>query len=208
MKSRMERRGFPRLRTQINARILVNNRNGGEGIVFDLSAGGVGVHTDLDVNVDDCIIMQLSGGRRFKGNVSRLFGGGFAVEFNMTETKQSLLANSIEPQLQQEDEITELRPEHRTATRATPLDADVACHTDQGAIKCTITDMSLAGAAIKCRAHFEIGDIVTLGTMRGKVVHSNGDLHGIEFITADGDVATPSIEPASAGQIKPAKQSA
>ncbi len=203
----MERRDFPRLKTQISARILVNNQTAGEGLVFDLSAGGVGVYTDLEVDVNDCIVIQLYGGRRFEGNVSRLFDGGFAVKFNMTETKRAMLADMLKPKLEQMDEITELRPEYRTTTRTASVNADIECHIGEGTVQCDIIDMSLAGAAIKCKADIELGATVTLGKMRGKVVHSNGEVHGIQFLPPGSDLSSDSVDALVACPDENAKRS-
>ena len=91
----MDRREYPRLKARMPARLLINGEHSGQGTLFDLSAGGVGVLTDLAAEVGDHIVLHLDGGARLEGTVMRLLADGFGVQLTMSEAKRSRLIDAL-----------------------------------------------------------------------------------------------------------------
>lgn len=177
----MERREFPRLKARMPARLLINNETSGKGTLFDLSAGGVGVLTDVKVAAGDHIVMHLDGGARLEGTVMRLLADGFGVELTMSEAKRSRLIDALEPMVESVEEIVELPMNRRVAERVAGLRMETECHTENGILECRIVDMSLTGAAIESNTEIAIGTAITIGQTRGKVVRRYGKTYGIHF---------------------------
>ncbi len=163
------------------ARLLVNNETSGKGTLFDLSAGGVGVLTDVKVAAGDHVVMHLEGGARLEGTVMRLLADGFGVELTMSAAKRSRLIDALEPMVESVEEIVELPMNRRVAERVAGLRMETECHTENGALECRIVDMSLTGAAIETNAEIAIGSVITIGQTRGKVVRRYGKTYGIHF---------------------------
>lgn len=197
----MERRAFPRLKSRINARLLLNNEMDGDGLLLDFSASGAAIETALSAAPGDRLVLHLDGGSRFEGVVARLFEGGFAVEFGMHESKRERLVNALEARLAEEDELTSLPLKQRVAQRIGGFRSKTRCRIeDGGEIECRLVDMSLGGAAIETDADIKIGSRIVLGQTPGKIVRRDGMLYGVQFDPA------PKAEPGSR-QKRPAASS-
>ena len=192
------------------ARLLVNNETSGKGTLFDLSAGGVGVLTDVKVAAGDRVVMHLDGGARLEGTVMRLLADGFGVELTMSEAKRSRLIDALEPMVESVEEIVELPMNRRVAERVAGLRMETECHTENGILECRIVDMSLTGAAIESNVDIAIGSVITIGQTKGKVVRRYGKTYGIHFDRPNelAQGAKPENPPAEAGveDIRPATQ--
>lgn len=181
----MERRAFPRLKSRINVRLLVNSSIDGQGVVLNFSASGAGIESDIDVAPGDRIVLHLEGGSRFEGVVARLFNGGFGVEFGMHESKRERLVNALETIGDDAGEMTALPLKQRVATRIGGFRGKTLCRTADGDVECRLVDMSLSGAAIETDAPLKVGDAVMLGQTRGRIVRREGDIYGVQFDPID-----------------------
>ena len=181
----MERRAFPRLKSRINVRLLVNSSIDGQGLVLNFSASGAGIESDIDVAPGDRIVLHLEGGSRFEGVVARLFNGGFGVEFGMHESKRQRLVNALETIGEDAEEMTALPLKQRVANRIGGFRGKTLCRTAAGDIECRLVDMSLSGAAIETDKPLNVGDAVMLGQTRGRVVRRDGDVYGVQFDPID-----------------------
>ena len=177
----MERRVFPRLKSRINARLLINQERDGEGVLCNFSASGAAVKSDALVALGDQVVLHLEGGSRFEGAVARVFEDGFALEFGMCESKRRRLINALEPKFKEPDELTSLSIRHRMAERIGGLRMKTVCHTERGAIECRLVDVSLTGAALETNAALSVGDEIMIGQTRGKVIRRDGDVYGVQF---------------------------
>lgn len=178
----MERRAFPRLRSKINARLLVNNVEDGEGLVSDFSASGAAINTELDVAPGDHIVLYLEGGSRFEGVVARCFEGGFGIEFGMHESKRKRLMSALEGVKDDSAEMTSLPLKQRVADRVGGFRGKAVCRTASGEdVECRLVDMSLSGAAIETDVDLKIGESVLLGQTKGRIVRRDGNIYGIQF---------------------------
>lgn len=177
----MERRAFPRLKSKMNARLLVNNTDDSEGVVSDFSASGAAVESALEVSPGDRIVLHLEGGNRFEGVVARCFEGGFGVEFGMHESKRQRLINALESVTDDTSEMTSLPLKQRVASRVGGFRGKAVCRTDAGDVECRLVDMSLSGAAIETDADLKIGERVSIGQTSGRIIRCEGNVYGIQF---------------------------
>lgn len=177
----MERRAFPRLKSRINVRLLVNNTLDGEGVILNFSASGAGVESALEVAPGDRIVLHLEGGSRFEGVVARLFDGGFGVEFGMHESKRQRLISALDAIGEDAEGMTALPLKQRVANRVGGFRGKAVCRTEKGDIECRLVDMSLSGAAIQTDAVLNVGDPVCLGQTKGRIVRRDGEVYGIQF---------------------------
>lgn len=177
----MERRAFPRLKSRIKVRLLVNNASDGEGVVLNFSASGAGIESGLEVTPGDHIVLHLEGGSRFEGVVARLFEGGFGVEFGMHESKRQRLISALDAVGEDAEEMTVLPLKQRIASRVGGFRGKAVCRTENGDVECRLVDMSLSGAAIQADATLNVGDVVFLGQTKGRIVRRDGDTYGIQF---------------------------
>lgn len=177
----VERRVFPRLKSCINARLLINQERDGEGVLYNFSASGAAVKSNASVALGDQVVLHLEGGSRFEGAVARVFEDGFALEFGMCESKRRRLINALEPKLKDQEEITSLSIRHRMAERIGGLRMKTVCHTESGEIECRLVDVSLTGAALETDAALSVGDDIMIGQTRGKVIRRDGSVYGVQF---------------------------
>ena len=185
------------------ARLLINGEDSGQGTLFDLSAGGVGVLTDLKANVGDHLVIHLEGGARLEGTVMRLLADGFGVQLVMSDAKRSRLIDALAPMSEGEEEIVELPLNRRIAERVAGLRMKTECSTEKGVLDCRIVDMSLTGAAIETDAKLSIGEAVTIGQTKGKVVRQYGKTFGVQFDRVTDDRASQSQTTGAAKTKKP-----
>ncbi len=198
----MERRAFPRLKSRINVRLLVNGSKDGQGVVLNFSASGAGIESDLDVAPGDRIVLHLEGGSRFEGMVARLFGGGFGVEFGMHDSKRQRLVNALETMGEDDEEMTALPLKQRVASRIGGFRGKTLCRTEAGDIECRLIDMSLSGAAIETEETLTVGAPVMLGQTRGRIVRRDGNTYGVQFDPLDRAALSESDPADGAGPVR------
>ena len=177
----MDSRSFPRLKTLIGVRFLVNGDQAADGVSINLSAGGVAIATDFDAQVGDEIIAHFAGGARCSGKVLRKFSGGFAMTLDISDPRRERLLNALEPLFSQDGIASVLQLDRRIAERVDARDVEARCVTERGPVSCRIIDISLTGAAIKTNGYIRMDSNVLLGQTKGKVVRKHDDIYGIEF---------------------------
>lgn len=193
----MERRAFPRLKSRINVRLLVNNAHDGDGVILNFSASGAGVESALEVAPGDRIVLHLEGGSRFEGVVARLFEGGFGIEFGMHESKRQRLVNALDAMGEDSaEEMTSLPLKQRVANRVGGFRGKTVCRTEAGEVECRLIDMSLSGAAIETDANLKVGAAISLGQTKGRIVRRDGKVYGIKFDALNRDDAR--VDPSAA----------
>ena len=196
----MERRAFPRLKSRINARLLVNNAHDGDGVILNFSASGAGVESALEVAPGDRVVLYLEGGSRFEGVVARLFDGGFGIEFGMHDSKRQRLVSALDAMGEDPAEMTSLPLKQRVANRVGGFRGKTMCRTEAGEIECRLIDMSLSGAAIEVDADLKVGAAISLGQTKGRIVRRDGKVYGIQFdaLKRDGAHVDPPAAPGNA----------
>ena len=177
----MLNRKYGRARTDIGAHFIVNGARAGTGVALNLSAGGLSVASDLAVNVNDEITIDLFGGARFQGKVVHLFDGGFGMSLEMTDRRRCDLSDAVNAFFERDLPPRELRMERRAQTRSPLFGAETTCQTAEGEIRCRVCDVTLEATRIETDARLQVGDRICVGRADGTIVRKSGSSYGVRF---------------------------
>ena len=147
-------------------------------IVTDLSPGGAGIDATIMPAVDTEVVLYVEGFDRFSGTIARVSAEGAGIKFNCSEYKQARTAEKIYCYL-----IGEPLP--RTSTRsarraALPSARELRRENGETA-GFDVIDISLTGAALRTRSRPVVGEVVTIGNVKGRVVRYIEDGFAVEF---------------------------
>jgi len=151
--------------------------------IVDLSAGGARVVCD---DVPPCatyVILYVNGFGRFPAVTTRYHDGAIGLRFDMTEHKRAKLAVQLKAFLQAGIVgVTNLRRYKRV-----PVPAQGSFRRADGQeIACSIHDFSLQGVFIETIERPPLGETISLGHHRGKVVRHDAKGIAIQFVTMRG----------------------
>ncbi|HSD92739.1 MAG TPA: PilZ domain-containing protein [Methyloceanibacter sp.] len=148
--------------------------------VINMSAGGMAVLAPVICDVDERIVAYLDNLGRMEGVVVRTFEGGFAVRLLASSYKRERIANLLTWLINQERlSLTEERRHERIVPR---INASKLILPDGAVHNCRVIDVSLSGASIACPIKPEIGTMVILGRMRGRVVRHHDQGLALQFV--------------------------
>lgn len=198
---RQERRKYLRVRVDLKGRLFVPGEDReAPCVVTDMSPGGAQVTCEILPQPQADVVLYIDGFGRFEGAVARgpKGEGGFGVRFNCTALKRERIAEQLNHYLKNGavDE-TLLRRHDRKSSRGiarfTRASGEV--------VNCEVLDLSLGGVSLATEVRPQIGEIVLIGQMAGRVarIHENGI--AIEFVT-------PPPEKAASDSPQPVKISA
>lgn len=175
-----EQRRHRRVNLDITVRFLLPDRSEHEGRILDISAGGIAIQTDVDVQVGQTVIMYIDEVGRFEGDVRRVFAEGFAVEFRTTWLKIERTAEQLTWHVNKKryEDLANLRRYPREATTKNAI----LRRADGTLVACKVADMSVGGLAIEIGERPPVGEIITIGHMEGRVVRHYGAGIAIELI--------------------------
>jgi PilZ domain len=189
---RHERRRFQRVRVDLKGRIFVPGEGREAGcVVTDMSPGGAQVASEIVPEPQADVVLYIDGFGRFEGTVARVPRGeagepGFGVRFNCTALKRERVAEQLTQYLKNGAiDDTLLRRHDRKPTkglaRFTRASGEV--------VNCEVLDLSLGGVSLATDVRPQIGEIVLIGQMAGRVarIHENGI--AVEFVTPPPDRA-------------------
>ena len=147
--------------------------------VIDMSPGGMAMITPVSGKVGERVIAYLDHLSRVEGRIARLIDGGFAVELRNTARKRDKIANVL-TWLANRDELN--LPEDRRHERFVPKQpVTKMILTDGSEHVCRIIDVSLSGAAIATDLIPGMGDAITIGKMKARVVREIEGGIAVEF---------------------------
>jgi hypothetical protein len=132
--------------------------------------------------VGERVIAYLDHIGRVEGKITRLLDNGFAMTVAATPRKRDKLAAQLTWLANRQ--ILNL-PEDRRHDRIVPRNPMALLKFDDGrAMPCRIIDLSLSGAALGAETRPPVGEQVTLGRVRSRVVRHLEEGFAIEFIHA------------------------
>ncbi|MGF1544953.1 MAG: PilZ domain-containing protein [Parvularculaceae bacterium] len=153
------------------------------GTLIDVSEGGLSLRAETDAEVGDEIIVYPEGLGRLTGTVCRVFDGGLAVKFDLSDNQRAYLAKRIEAAKTGRPFMRLL--ENRTHKRVRLQLKSEALEENTGArFDCEIVDLSPTGARIKAERRPSVGDAVRIGVLSGLVRRYTSDGFAIEFAGA------------------------
>ena len=147
--------------------------------VVDLSAGGARVVCD---DVPPCatyVILYVNGFGRFPAVTTRYSDGAIGMRFDMTEHKRRKLTQQINAYLTAGIVgVTDLRRYKRVNV---PAEGSFV-REDGQEIACAIRDFSLQGVFIETHVRPLLGEVVTIGSHKGRVVRHEKSGIAVQFI--------------------------
>ena len=178
------RRQFERTDLDLNIRFTTADNNETVGQLIDISAGGLAMATDVRAEKGDSIIAYPDKLGRLTGKVVRIFDGGFAIEFEISDKQRAHLQKRIDSVITGVPYIRML--ENRKHNRIElNLDSQACIEPSGETFSCQITDISKTGVQIRSDEAPPIGTFLRVGSLRGIVCRYTDDGFALEFAKAD-----------------------
>lgn len=174
-----EGRRFQRVKVNLLGRFMLPSRQEYPCQVVDMSPGGAALITPVAGEVGERVIAYIDHIGRIEGKIRRPFQGGFAIDILATPRKRDKLAAQLTWLANRH--VLNL-PEDRRHERLVPSDPITQLTLADGRVyKCRIIDVSLSGAALAIEVKPAIGQAVSLGRMKARVVRHLEQGIAVEF---------------------------
>jgi hypothetical protein len=174
-----ERRRFQRVSVNLLGRYMLADRREFPCQVVNMSPGGMALIAPISGEPGERIIAYVDHLGRLEGHVARTFQNGFAMTISATARKRDKLAAQLTWLANRH--ILGL-PEDRRHGRIVPRNPIGRLIMPNGVnLACRIIDVSQSGAGIASDQRPQIGVLVTLGKVQGRVVRHLEDGFAIEF---------------------------
>jgi PilZ domain len=187
-----ERRKDIRIIVSIAGHFSVANRRAGGGAraVFScravyVSNRSIGLISPVSVKIGDQIIAKIDHLGKLEGIVTHILARGFMMSIEASDEEREKLDDKIEWLERYKNlDVAEQRADARfppAKTRTKILFADGT------ALNCQILDVSATGAAIAAETIPDIGSVLAIGTIVGRVVRHFKGGFGVKFIERQSD---------------------
>ena len=174
-----ERRRFQRVRVNLLGRYMLADRREYPCQVQDMSPGGMALVAPVAGKAGERVVAYVDHLGRLEGTIVRVHQTGFAMTIAATSRKRDKLAAQLTWLANRH--ILNL-PEDRRHDRITPRNPNGKLTLPNGiSVGCRIIDVSLSGAAIATTQRPEVGSLVTIGRISGRVVRHIEEGIAIEF---------------------------
>ena len=193
-----ERRRSRRVRVDLHGRLFVpGEEREAPCMVMDMSAGGAQVTCEVIPAPQSPVVLYIDGFGRLEGIVVRSAKGewsgeSFGVRFTCSAFKRERMAEQLAAYADSGViDQAPLRRHERANTkglaRFTRANGDV--------VNCEVLDLSLGGVSLRTEVRPQIGELVLIGQMAGRVarIHENGI--AIEFVTPPPERSAPDQPP-------------
>jgi hypothetical protein len=146
----------------------------------NISPSAIAVTSVLPVSFGERVLVRLEPFGEFSGTVSRRLTRGFVLKFSQTGVESKALAERIHWFEKYKNHDT---PEQRRAKRVVPRNPHSNLVWPDGRIeRCLILNLSTSGAAVQSETHPEIGTVLALGRLVGRVVRLFEGGFAIQFV--------------------------
>ncbi len=174
-----ERRRFQRVRVNLLGRYMLSDRREFPCQVTDMSPGGMALIAPVSGRPGERVVAYVDHIGRVEGTLVRAYPNGFAMTIAATPRKRDKLAAQLTWLANRH--VLDL-PEDRRHERTVPSNPVTQLTLPDGRrCECRAIDVSLSGATLAIDAKPAIGQAVTLGRMRARVVrHVEGGI-AVEF---------------------------
>jgi hypothetical protein len=174
-----ERRRHQRVRVNLLGRYMLADRREFPCQIINMSPGGIAMIAPVIGNVGERVIAYVDHLGRLEGVIARHLDNGFAMTVAATPRKRDKLAAQLTWLANRH--ILNL-PEDRRHGRIVPRNPNARLIMPNGVnIAVRLIDISNSGAAIKTVERPEIGSLVTVGKVSGRVVRLLEEGFAIEF---------------------------
>ncbi len=174
-----ERRRFQRVRVDLLGRYMLADRREYPCQVVNMSPGGIALLAPVGGQPRERVIAYVDHVGRLEGQIARIFANGFAMTISATTRKRDKLAAQLTWLANRH--ILGL-PEDRRHGRFVPRKPISSLILPNGLnVTCRVIDVSESGAGIATDQRPQIGALVMLGKVQGRVVRHLEDGFAIEF---------------------------
>ena len=174
-----ERRRHQRVKVNLLGRYMLADRREYPCQVVNMSPGGMELIAPVTGNDGERVIAYVDHLGRLEGKIARQLQNGFAMTISATARKRDKLAAQLTWIANRN--ILNL-PEDRRHGRFVPTNPAARLILPSGVnVGIRIIDISLSGAGVATDHRPEVGSLVTLGNIPGRVVRHLEDGFAIEF---------------------------
>jgi hypothetical protein len=154
--------------------------------VLNLSAGGAAVQCDTKFPSGHALVLYIENFGRFEGKTIVHATGQMALEFSIGETKRGRLKEMLKSfAAGGVASVTQMRKHART-----PSVVSGSIVRENGEqISCEVLDISLDGVSLRTAVRPPVGEIVSLGRTRGRVVRHHPEGIAIQYVKEIGQAA-------------------
>ena len=175
-----ERRRHRRVPVTVFGRFMREDKQEYPCQIINMSAGGMAMLAPVVCQDGERIVAYLDNLGRIEGVVVRNFEGGFAMRILASLHKRERIANLLTWLTNQKAlGLGEERKHERVVPR---INASKLIVPNGDVHNCRVIDVSLSGASVACAVKPEIGTVVILGRMRGRVVRHHDEGVGLQFV--------------------------
>jgi hypothetical protein len=174
-----ERRRHQRVRVNLLGRYMLADRREFPCQVINMSPGGMALIAPVAGSVGERVIAYVDHLGRLEGAIARPIANGFAMTISATPRKRDKLAAQLTWLANRS--ILNL-PEDRRHGRIVPRNPNARLIMPNGVnIGVRLIDISNSGAAVATTERPEVGSLVTVGKVPGRVVRHLEDGFAVEF---------------------------
>ena len=175
-----DRRRHRRVPVKVFGRFMREDKQEYPCQVINMSSGGMAMLAPVACEPGERIVAYLDNLGRIEGVVVRPFEGGFAMRILASLHKRERIANLLTWLTNQKAlGLGEERKHERVVPR---INASKLILPNGDVHNCRVIDVSLSGASVACAVKPEIGTVVILGRMRGRVVRHHDQGVALQFV--------------------------
>ena len=175
------KRQYERTELELTVRFTVGENEETTGRLLDISAGGLAMLTDAPAQAGDLVIAYPDGLGRLTGKVVRVFDGGLAIEFEMSDAQREALRKRIHSAVTGVPYIR-LLDKRKHKRIELNLDSEARTEPDGDCFECQIIDISETGSQVRAKHKPALGEMVRIGSLRGEVRRHTDTGFAIEFV--------------------------
>ncbi len=175
-----DRRRYQRVNLPLLGRFMRENKQEFPCQIVNMSPGGIAVRAPIIGELGERVVIYLDTMGRIEGKLVRAYEDGFALHLNASSYKREKIANQLTWLVNKNHlNLMEDRQHGRIVPKKTRAKISMI---DGSTLDCQIQDVSLGGGAVAVEPKPDVGQLVTLGLTRGRVVRHTEQGISIKFL--------------------------
>lgn len=175
-----DRRRYQRVNLPLLGRFMRENKQEFPCQIVNMSPGGIAVRAPIIGELGERVVIYLDTMGRIEGKLVRAYEDGFALHLNASSYKREKIANQLTWLVNKNHlNLMEDRQHSRIVPKKTGAKISMI---DGSTLDCQIQDVSLGGGAVAVEPKPDVGQLVTLGLTRGRVVRHTEQGISIKFL--------------------------
>lgn len=164
-----EARRYRRVSVDLPAHITVNDTDAYEGVVVNMSPGGLALKVDAETVIGDAVVVRIKGLDIIEGTVARIYPDGFGVSFLLSKQRRTMLTEQLT--LIANKSLSDGLEDRRGSLRHRRVGSRLVCRLPDGtALFVKLIDLSADGVSVDAPRRPDIGSAIHVGRTRGTVV--------------------------------------